>query len=320
MYTLFVFHEQTYYSIKLTKNSSITIGPEFGDNITLPSFPSSILVKVGEDDMATYRIGSTETVMATEKFYQISLESQCLTLFLTSRKKLEKTYYIGNQSEVVCMVEPVSQDEERHFEKKSIYIEKAHMQHGEKGLSLIKNQKYLEIISRDSTVYLNGHLVLDKQKLEVGDILFWNGIYVTLMDQDVIQIESFYEFESSLKEISLPQSEMMKRYPNYRRTPRMLYELPKEKVQLSFPGQEAMQSKRSLWLIILPPLVMMIVMGLVALLIPRGIFILISIVMFSMTIITSTIQYFKEKTSRKEQEERRKRVYSNYLEEKKKGA
>lgn len=316
MYTLFVFHEQTYYSIKLTKNSSITIGPEFGDNITLSSFPSSILVKVGEDDRAIYRIGSTETVMGTEKFYQLSLESQSLTLFMTSRKKLEKTYYIGNQSEVVCMVEPVSKDEECHFEKKSIYIKKAHMQHGAKGLSLIKNQKYWEIISRDSTVYLNGHLVLDKQKLEVGDILFWNGIYVTLMDQDVIQIESFYEFESSLKEISLPQSEMMKRYPNYRRTPRMLYELPKEKVQLSFPGQESMQSKRSLWLIILPPLVMMIVMGLVALLIPRGIFILISIVMFSMTIITSTIQYFKEKTSRKEQEERRKRVYSNYLEEK----
>lgn len=190
------------------------------------------------------------------------------------------------------------------------------MQHGEKGLSLIKNHNHMEIISRDSTVYLNGHLVLDKQKLEVGDILFWNGIYVTLMDQDVIQIESFYEFESSLKEIYLPQSEMMKRYPNYRRTPRMLYELPKEKVQLSFPGQESIHSKRSLWLIILPPLVMLIVMGLVALLIPRGIFILISIVMFSMTIITSTVQYFKEKTTRKEQEERRKRVYSNYLEEK----
>lgn len=117
MYTLFVFHEQTYYSIKLTKNSSITIGPEFGDNITLPSFPSSILVKVGEDDRAIYRIDSTETVMGTEKFYQLSLESQCLTLFMTSRKKLEKTYYIGNQSEVVCMVEPVSKDEECHFEK-----------------------------------------------------------------------------------------------------------------------------------------------------------------------------------------------------------
>lgn len=124
MYTLFLFHEQTYYSIKLTKNSSITIGPEFGDNITLPSFPSSILVRVGEDDMATYTIDSTETVMETEKFYQLSQERQCLTLFMTSRKKLEKTYYIGNQSEVVCMVAPVSQDEEWNFDKKSIYIKK----------------------------------------------------------------------------------------------------------------------------------------------------------------------------------------------------
>ncbi len=44
---------------------------------------------------------------------------------------------------------------------------------------------------------------------------------------------------------------------------------------------------------------MLIVMGVVAIIQPRGIFILVSLAMFMMTLITSTVQYFREKTSGK---------------------
>ena len=50
----------------------------------------------------------------------------------------------------------------------------------------------------------------------------------------------------------------------------MIYDLPEEKVSLSFPAQESEDTGRGLLLIIAPPLVMLIVMGLVAILIPRG--------------------------------------------------
>ena len=58
-------------------------------------------------------------------------------------------------------------------------------------------------------------------------------------------------------------------------------------------------SNRGLWLIIMPPLVMLIVMGVVTIIQPRGIFIIISIVMFIMTIITSSIQYFRDRKRHK---------------------
>lgn len=316
MYTLFVFYKQTYHSIKLTKNSSVSIGQDLGNTITIPTVTSSISVQTSEEEIVKYVIESNETVMENEEFYRLSSENNDLSLFLTDKEKVESTYYIGNQTEIPFMVVPDLSIETKQSRKKPVYLDRTPMMQEEEGFYLIKKQEHVEIIPSESTIYLNGLQVTDIQKMEIGDMLFWNGMNITLIDVDVIQVESLYGYETELKEISLPQSEMKKRYPIYRRTPRMLYELPDEKVQLSFPGQEANHSKRSLWLIILPPLVMLIVMGLVALLIPRGVFIIISLVMFSMTIITSSVQYFKEKSTRKEQEERRKRVYSKYLEDK----
>ena len=49
-----------------------------------------------------------------------------------------------------------------------------------------------------------------------------------------------------------------------------------------------------------------------------GIFIVVSMAMFIMTLITSSVQYFKEKSQRKRREEKRQRVYSLYLENKRK--
>src|SRR5699024_6718478 len=65
-----------------------------------------------------------------------------------------------------------------------------------------------------------------------------------------------------------------------------------------------------------PPLMMLIVMGVVAMVRPRGIFILISITMFTTTLITSTFQYFRERKKQRERNEKRVRLYSRYLEEK----
>src|SRR5699024_3512309 len=64
------------------------------------------------------------------------------------------------------------------------------------------------------------------------------------------------------------------------------------------------------------PLMMLIVMGIVAMVRPRGIFILISLTMFTTTLVTSTIQYFREKKKQREKKERRIRLYTKYLEEK----
>ena len=96
----------------------------------------------------------------------------------------------------------------------------------------------------------------------------------------------------------------------------MIYDLPNDKVSLSFPSQDNDENNRSLWLTILPPLVMLLVMGTVSIIQPRGIFIIISVMMFTTTLIVSTVQYFKDKKQRKKRQERRRRIYTKYLENK----
>ena len=131
-------------------------------------------------------------------------------------------------------------------------------------------------------------------------------------------MKALESYESKLPITIRPQSEMSKKYPIYRRTPRMIYEIPDEKISLSFPSQESDDSNRGLWLIIMPPLIMLMVMGIVAMIQPRGIFIIVSMVMFMTTLVTSSVQFFKDKRTRKKQKERRHRVYTLYLENKRK--
>src|SRR5690625_614260 len=103
---------------------------------------------------------------------------------------------------------------------------------------------------------------------------------------------------------------MKRKYPNYRLTPYMIYDLPEDKVDFSFPSEERDNDQKGLWMIITPPLMMLIVMGVVAMVRPRGIFILISITMFTTTLVTSTFQYFREKKKQREKKEKRIRLYT----------
>ncbi len=162
-------------------------------------------------------------------------------------------------------------------------------------------------------LYVNGKRVELDEPLQTGDVIQWAFMEMKLIEQDILEVVSAAQYETRLSEIDVPQSELVTMYPDYRRTPRMIYDLPEDKVSLSFPTQESDDSGRGLLLIIAPPLVMLIVMGLVALLIPRGIFIIISISMFLMTLVTSTVQYFKDRKKRKANEAKRRRVYAVYL-------
>ncbi|TSB44902.1 type VII secretion protein EssC [Alkalicoccobacillus porphyridii] len=166
------------------------------------------------------------------------------------------------------------------------------------------------------TLYLNGKRLETATVIEEGDLLFSPYLTFSFLEADMLQVVSHHPYQTSLKKAELPASEMKRKYPEYRRTPRMLYDLPNDKVSFSFPSQESEDNSRSLWLIIAPPLVMLLVMGFVALVIPRGLYIMISLAMFMTTLVTSTVTYFKEKSKRKQREETRQRVYTRYLKEK----
>ncbi|ART76066.1 type VII secretion protein EssC [Sutcliffiella horikoshii] len=300
MNNFWLFYQNNYQKISIEKGT-VTVSSEVEDQLTVRNFPftdGSLLVDIQNDQFTVKQQSGVIGSGTYSQPFEWKDDKKELKMVLTPSPSQSQTYYIGSREQVV-------------FSKKA----------GDQGktITFIRNfsRKWVVNIS-DENGYLNGHKIDDGTVLEVGDLLLWSFMEIRLIEEDVFEVASHTEYETDLSDIQRPQSEMKKKYPSYRRTPRMVYDLPDEKVSLQFPTQESDDNNKGLWLIIMPPLIMLIVMGVVALVAPRGIFIIISMVMFMTTLITSTVQFFKEKANRKRSEERRRRVYSLYLENKRK--
>ncbi|USK84004.1 type VII secretion protein EssC [Peribacillus asahii] len=313
MSNLWLFYDQYYQRVPLSKGQqhSLTVGPEAKQMITLRHYPFTegpITIEVEESGFSVWRKGSVIGRANENHSFQLKEQDHLLTIFLTVSDETVKTYYLGYQSEITYS----SFDNKAEiFHSNSFPIEQT-----KNAFTLFKVGNGWVIEPGMSNLYLNGKRVPKATEVKVGDLLLCPFMTFQLLEDDVLEIKSIGDYETELPIIQQPQSVMSKKYPMYRRTPRMVYELPKEKVFLSFPVQESEDSNRGLWLIIMPPLIMLIVMGIVALIQPRGIFIIISMVMFMTTLVTSTVQFFKDKGTQKKRKERRRRIYTHYLENK----
>lgn len=312
--TLWLFYGSHYQSLDLEKVQSeyISIGNSLKDSITLTQFPSdqeALRLKVASDGITIFQndeeIGhlSASNTVAELTVYQMNIR-----FVITTNHFQSATYYIGDVNEITLSNEQEKAD--IRFKKEA--NSKSYT------FTLFKRENAWMIEGGEKTVYKNGEWLEVSGAVAEGEWLFAPFLMVRFIESDVIEVAGLTAVESTLPLMALPESEMKKKYPTYRRTPRMIYEAPDDKVRLSFPSQEADDSNRGLWLIILPPLVMLIVMGVVALIQPRGIFIIITMVMFMTTLITSSVQYFKDKSNRKRKKARRYKVYTNYLETKRK--
>lgn len=311
MTMLWVFYHDSYQQVPLTPDpkQEITIGPDLQHTITLGSvhlIEKPLRVKFRDDSFWLIQDENNEK-MEENSLQSISIGEVKLEMMITASPQFIKTFYIEHIKEVTFST----------TDQHAIIHKKAESSFEQDAFTLYSGKNGIEIVAREKEcLYKNGQQIQESSQLEIGDQLFWPFMTVTLLEKDLIKIESLQEFKTRLSETNRPQSEMQKKYPVYRRTPRMVYDLPDDKVQFSFPTQESEHSNRSLWLIIMPPLIMLIVMGVVAILVPRGIFILISLVMFLTTLVTSTVQYFKDRANQKRSKERRKRIYTQYLETK----
>lgn len=312
MSILWLFYGQYYQRVPLEegKQQSLTIGPDVSQMITVGQFPFTdgiITLEVKGEAFSVWQNGSLIGKSNETSSFQLMDQNLRLTFFLKPSDEKIQTYYVGYQAEITY----------------STFNQQAHIYHSNPTISetnesftLFKMNNGWVVEPRMKNLYLNGKRMYEATPIEIGDYLFCSFMTFRLLEEDLLEITSIEEFDSKLPLTRQPQSVMSLKYPVYRRTPRMIYELPKERVSLSFPTQEPEDNNRGLWLIILPPIVMLIVMGIVAMIQPRGIYIIVSLVMFMMTLVTSTVQFFKDKGIQKRRKERRRRIYNQYLENK----
>lgn len=315
---LWVFYQNNVQKLNLSNLPSshpVTIGPDVKDSVTISTIPfnSGVVSLKRKESGGQYEVflgndclGTIETDIS----FTLQTDQQDIRLILTGSEPEKSVYFTGNRDEIVCSSEKTNAD---------IYLNPQDFAFAEQStFSLLRAGGSWSVRPESGTIFLNGEKINANTPLKPGDEIFWNFTQMRVTEQDLLEIVHYAQFETALTETVKPSTEMQKKYPQYRRTPRMVYDLPDDRVSFSFPSQESDQTNRGLWLVILPPLVMLIVMGVVAIIQPRGIFILVSLAMFMMTLITSTVQYFRDKNQRKKREEKRERVYKLYLDNKRK--
>ncbi len=314
MSTLLFFYDNYYQSIQLDQRNKdhITVGNDSSHTVTIRSLSFTDGFLTIKEDAFGFRVEQNEQFLGKVNPMQFfewkdANSGKTLNIILFQSIAKHETFFVGNKEEIRFSTESTEAD--------IVWI--SNFYKSPQAFSFLKfGQSWMLENYRNGPLYINGQKLQSRKKIELGDIIFTPFMQIRLVEEDMLEIIHFEDIESRLPLLKEPESEMKKKYPIYRRTPRMVYDLPKEKVSLSFPSQEHDITNRGLWLIILPPLVMLIVMGIVAMIQPRGIFIIITMVMFVMTLITSSVQYFKDRTNEKRKKEKRVRVYSAYLENK----
>ena len=304
MSILWIYYDKLCYchSLSIEEQEEITIGNNLKHTISLRSFPldSAISIQTIDNErrlQITYE-GNVLGEVQNQTPLEVKIDASLFKFLLDVSPQKEKHYYLGNQTEIHIPVANHSED------------------HKSTCFSLIKVKDQWILQPNHKEIYINGHQMKDMYELQLGDVVYYPSATMVLIENDVMMVKGNKASKLPLSPVKLPTSVLKEKYPNYRRTPRMIYDLPEEKVNFSFPDREAENNQRGLWIMVLPPLVMLIVMGVITMIRPRGIFILMSIAIFTMTIITSSVQYFKERKRVKEKNIKRKELYTKYLKDK----
>ncbi len=302
---LWIFVHSSFHKYPLEKrdDSIITVGNGLKDTIrihTVSLGEKSLRLKKTENVWVVLEGNEEVGILSINQCFTYKVNQESITFYLTETAH-DQLYYIGERRELIF-----SPDQGDFWLSK-----------GSPSFSIYKqSQVWMVNPKGDNRLFLNGKQIRTAQPLQNGDVIFFPFMTIAMVDIDIIQVISSDDYQTELTETAVPISKMKSRYPLFQRTPRLIYDTPKEKVMISFPMQEAEEDNKGLWLIILPPLVMLLVIGFVAILNPRGIFMLISIMMFTVTIFTSTIQYFRDKKKHKNRSAKRLRIYTRYLEQK----
>lgn len=171
-------------------------------------------------------------------------------------------------------------------------------------------------------IYVNGKRILLQEesacmKYEDGDIVLLHNVEYTLWKEKIGINGKDGSYCTQLEEIKADEALTEERI-HYRRSPRLILNVPEERVLVSMPPEKAGFSKQGILQMILPPLVMVVLTVAISFVTGGGAYVLITAVMTGMTTVFSIVQYFNEKKDCKEKNKKREEYYNRYLLEKRK--
>ncbi|PNP92573.1 type VII secretion protein EssC [Listeria newyorkensis] len=162
-------------------------------------------------------------------------------------------------------------------------------------------------------VYHNEQAITDHAELETGDIININGIEITVFEQE-FAMKSFLPLEIDLPYLGEAVSQFPEDYPNYRRSPRIIYREPVNKVAILHPSQAPQKPSEQLGRIIIPPVTMLGMTILMTVLMPsNGWMRLVGVASTAITSVFSIVSYINNRKKFKIESAKREATYHTYL-------
>ncbi len=157
----------------------------------------------------------------------------------------------------------------------------------------------------------------DVYPIEEEDIL-QIGQCEILFDEDTLLIRADEgSYHTNLMEIQKESFEF-EGFPNYKRSPRIIKRVPKERIEIQNPPERFSMGKTSLIQMIVPPVAMTVVTIIIGVILKMGAVMMLSGLTTLLTTVFTVIRYFNERKECKEKNEKREVMYQNYLLEKRK--
>ena len=162
-------------------------------------------------------------------------------------------------------------------------------------------------------IFLN-NLALSETSLslDLGAELSYHGITFKIFP-DEIWVMGKVKVSQGLAQKTTSRYGFYGEYPDYHRSPRIIYRSSEDKIQINAPSAEPKKPENGLLRMIVPPLVMLAVMLLISLVQPRGIYILMMAAMSVTTVIFSVTTYIKNRKKYKQDLKDRIDSYKRYV-------
>jgi S-DNA-T family DNA segregation ATPase FtsK/SpoIIIE len=166
---------------------------------------------------------------------------------------------------------------------------------------------------------LSGELMINNQLFTGTDYLLAKGDELSFLHHTLkfftheVHATEGTIIKSDLCEIYNSRYDVYEDYPDFHRSPRIIYREPEEKIMINAPSDPKEAPKDQLIKTILPPVVMLIVTVAMAFFRPNGLFVLASAATTLITIIFSITNYFKSRKEHKQSLIDREISYKKYL-------
>lgn len=164
----------------------------------------------------------------------------------------------------------------------------------------------------------NAELYLNNIKDSSQEIELTFGDEITLSDLTKYKIydEEIHVIGDTVVKLPILLESKYNRYegfPDFHRSPRIIYRESQEKTEVAMPGNAPSKPQEQLLKTVLPPLVMLAVTILMAVIQPRGLYVIASAATTVMTIIFSITSYFRNRKKFKVESKKREEDYEKYL-------